>query len=381
MSDLFCNQPYRTVHFDEAGLIGPCCTFRGKRDFDLHTIDEYLASDWLRDLKRDLAHGDMPIGCKQCSVKEARGEDSHRLSQNRKYGFQNTGIKELWISFGNTCNKSCNICRPQRSNLIAKEHKQISKDNFWLQDKNNSGRKYELALQGKTSRGAYLQLDHYKSILGSIDKLVFDGGEPTIVKQFDEILEYMIDNGYTDTEMLVGTNGSLTERQLGLLDNFSSVELHLSIDGVRELYELVRTPHDWAWWNEHHDRIKQHDIQITYACVAHVLNVHQMPEILEYFWEQPGDFYFSTLNSHSHLGCDLVPEEVITDVINKLEEFDKPMTYKEVDNLNNIIGHLKNRRDFESEYNRKTFRSWLSVMPEIKGKDYHSYIPWDLNNV
>ena len=381
MSSLYCNQPYRTVHFNEAGQPGPCCTFRGQRSHNLHTIEDYLASDWLQQVKTDLNTGIWPTGCKQCKTKEDRGESSHRIDQNNKWGYEDTGIKELWISFGNTCNKTCNICRPQRSNLIAKEYKKIGTDNFWLQDPLYSGKKYELALQGKVSRGAFLQLDHYKSIIGGIDRLVFDGGEPTIVNQFNEVLEYMVNEGYTDTEILVGTNGSLTEYQLNLLDNFKRVEFHLSIDGVRELYQVVRTPHDWDWWTEHHDRIKQHDIQITYACVAHALNVHQLPEILEYFWEQPGDFYFSTLNSHNHLGCDLVPEEVITEVIDKLEKFDKQMTNKEQNNLINIISHLKNRRDYSSEYNLKSFQSWLSVMPEIKGIDYQAYIPWNLKDV
>jgi len=57
------------------------------------------------------------------------------------------------------------------------------------------------------------------------------------------------------------------------------------------------------------------------------------------------------------------------------------MTNKEQKNLINIISHLKNRREFNSDYNRKSFRSWLSVMPDIKGINYQAYIPWDLNNV
>ena len=76
-----------------------------------------------------------------------------------------------------------------------------------------------------------------------------------------------------------------------------------------------------------------------------------------------------------------MPEEVITEVIDKLEKFDKQMTNKEQNNLINIISHLKNRRDYSSEFNRKSFQSWLSVMPEIKGIDYQAYIPWNLKDV
>ena len=106
MSSLYCNQPYRTVHFNEAGQPGPCCTFRGQRSHNLHTIEDYLASDWLKQVKTDLNTGNWPTGCKQCKTKEDRGESSHRIDQNNKWGYEDTGIKELWISFGNTCNKT-----------------------------------------------------------------------------------------------------------------------------------------------------------------------------------------------------------------------------------------------------------------------------------
>ena len=76
----------------------------------------------------------------------------------------------------------------------------------------NSGRKYELAPEGKVSLNAFLQFDLYKSILGNVDRLVFDGGETNYCELYlTLILEYMITEGHTDTEILVGTNGSLTE--------------------------------------------------------------------------------------------------------------------------------------------------------------------------
>ena len=36
-----------------------------------------------------------------------------------------TNIQRVWLSFGNICNKNCNICRPARSSIIAKEYKKL----------------------------------------------------------------------------------------------------------------------------------------------------------------------------------------------------------------------------------------------------------------
>ena len=33
-----------------------------------------------------------------------------------------------YLCFGNICNKSCNICRPGRSSMIAKEYKKLGSD-------------------------------------------------------------------------------------------------------------------------------------------------------------------------------------------------------------------------------------------------------------
>ena len=118
----------------------------------------------------------MSQGCRQCWVKEERGEESP-MFPNNKWGTEHDSIKELWIRLVIHVIKHATYA-DQRSNS-QRNIKKFPKDNFWLQDDYYSGKKYELALEGKVSRGAYLQLDH-KSIISGIDRLVFDGGEPPL---------------------------------------------------------------------------------------------------------------------------------------------------------------------------------------------------------
>ena len=51
-SSTYCNEPWKTIHYDQRGVMGPCCTYRGDRDESLESVKDYLKSDWLKELQR-----------------------------------------------------------------------------------------------------------------------------------------------------------------------------------------------------------------------------------------------------------------------------------------------------------------------------------------
>lgn len=373
MSDTYCNEPWRTVHYDEVGRLGPCCTYRGQRSTAI-SVDEYLNSTWLHNFRKDLLNGKRPPGCRNCWIKEDRGESSQRTEKNARYGYTTeTDIKELFLSFGNICNKTCNICRPQRSSLLAKEYRQIDPNNEWLQQKLLDQPRLKNSLE-KDYSGQYLdRLEDYHTALDHADIIHLDGGEPFIVAQCDKILDYMIDNGMTNKHIKATTNGSLSVEQLDKLVQFDRVSLTLSIDGIEELYPIVRPPHSWAWWQNQHARIKQYTkIHISYACVAHAFNVHQLPRIYEYFTSDPRDsFYFSQLNNQEYLGCNVVPDDVIDASIEQLKHI-------EHSNVKNIVLHLQKSKQINIEKNKYFFKKYIETFSPIKNLDY-TIIPWISN--
>lgn len=380
-SRTYCNEPWKTVHFDEAGRVGPCCTFRGHREETFTNFQEYWASDWLKDVRNKMILGESVPGCQQCAIKEQRGERSQRIEKNEKYGIIfNEEIKEIHMSFGNICNKSCNICRPMRSQLIAKEYKQFPADNLFIQDK-LSQRGVDKALDGTIGKMYWEKIDNYIEALESAETVTFDGGEPTIVKQFDVCLDYMIENNLTDKKINVSTNGSVTREQLEKLSKFKFVSFHLSIDGVDKLYDLVRTPQNWEWFCKQNNLIREYDIYITYACVAHVFNVHNLRDCLDYFMSEGGDFYFSALNGHKHLGVDLVPDGIIDCAISDLQRADFNYSERQARNLMNLVDHLNNMKRINNPNNRELFRAYLPQQELIKKMNFQDYIPWDLKNV
>lgn len=389
MSDTYCNEPWRTIHYDDMGIPGPCCTYRGPhRPENIIDSEEYWQSEWLKDFRQKLSSGVKMPGCRNCWRKEDRGEQSQRTQKNAKHGYvDQPQLRELFLSFGNICNKACNICRPRRSHLISKEWKQFDSNSYWVQqyDKRRLNAWSNAQWQSKDFSAKYLDsLEKYKQAIGQADTITMDGGEAFITAQYDKIIDYMLDNNMTDKHIKVVTNGSARKDQMEKLKHFRNVSLHVSIDGIKDLYKCVRYPHEWSWWEQQHDMIQKYNFNMSYACVAHAFNVHQLPEILEYFLDQrdinPNTYiHFSQINDQDHLECNIVPDAVLNDAVSGLIKIKPRLKTEDVQNINNLIEHLQNNIKIDGTQNFKKFQSWKEMMEPIKNIKYMEYVPWIKN--
>lgn len=381
MSDTYCNEPWRTAHYDEVGKLGPCCTYRGKRP-DFTKIDDYWNSEWLQDFRKQLGDGVKVDGCFNCWRKEDRGEHSQRTDKNQLHGYiDKPKLEELFLSFGNICNKSCGICRPSRSHLIAKEYRSIPKDNAWLLNL-PSNRTWKVVSDKRYSAHYLEHFDDYKAALDSADTIYLDGGEPFIVNQCTEILEYLIEEGQTHKRIKAGTNGSVTDYQLDLLSKFKGVSFHLSIDGIEELYSVVRPPHDWQWFLDNQSRMQNYPgMNITYACVIHAFNVHQLPRMVRYFTGQRRNhakthIFFSQINANKHLEPSVVPTEVMNTTIKELKQIVKTATNDDARQVKQMIKHLETQLQKDDPAVKQSFDLYCDTFSKIKNINYGEHIPW-----
>jgi molybdenum cofactor biosynthesis enzyme MoaA len=378
----YCSEAWRTVHYSDKGILGPCCTFRGGRDDTLNSIDDYLESKWLADVRQKMLMGERIPGCNNCYKKEDKGFRSQRQQGNEQYGFvTDTDIKTLYLSFGNICNKTCNICRPGRSHLIAKQYREL-KETLWYTT--NMGSSFNESSLTKDYTLKFLEkLENYVSGLRQASTIHLDGGEPFIASHCTDILEYMVTNGIIDKTIKATTNGSVTPYQIELLENFKNVHLGISIDGIYDLYECVRSPHNWDWWNLQHDLIRQTNFKRIYLTVLNVFNLHQLPEIVKYFVDnrqksENSIFYISTINNQEYLDIDIVPDHVKTDTVNNLKKLLSMniLLPSEEQNISNIINYI-NITDRDSN-KLPVFHSFIDNMSKVKKLNYQNYIPWDL---
>lgn len=379
MSDTYCNEPYRVVHYDDKGRLGPCCTYRGKRP-GFTRVDEYWSSDWLKQFRENMDAGRGDAGCFNCWRQEEAGLVSQRMDKNNKHGrIKTPEIKELFLSFGNVCNKSCGICRPSRSSLVAKEWREVKNPeyNLWIKSKKQTQERMGSTGKAMEKRFSSIYLnsiDDYRSALDTADIVILDGGEAFINKQCDDILDYMIANNMTGKRLSAVTNGSVRQDQLDKVVQFRTPSFHLSIDGIEELYSVVRPPHSWDWWQKQLNLIQKTDIDLTFACVAHAFNIHQLPRILNYFLKQnPEHLYFSSVKGQEHLLPWVVPESVLLTAIDELTSMlDTVPKEKYINTINNLINYLKTGLNHNA-FQRRVMDVYVSTFSH---KGYRETIPW-----
>ena len=383
MSSTYCNEAWKTVHYDHRGKLGPCCTYRGARDESLESVKDYLNSSWLTELKRKMINGERDAGCKNCWAKEDRGEDSQRIQQNKIDGMlTETNIQRVYLSFGNICNKNCNICRPARSSVIAKEYKSFDSTHEIYKIDPEPG----LSARDKDYSGVYLDnWENYIEALEQADTIVFDGGEPFSAKQSTKILQALIDKDMTDKTIKCSTNGTADATHYELLSKFKKVDFGISIDGVNDLYSLVRSPHDWSWWEKQHALMAEQTNTVwVYLAVVHCLNVHQIPQMIRYFCENNSNtdmrFSFSTIITRPYLGTHIAPNNVIEDTIVELKHMlildEYNFTNNEKSNINNVVTHLVYSLKNKSKKDEENFKKFVDIFGPVKKLDYQSYLPW-----
>ena len=379
-SKTYCSEAWRTAHYSENGSIAPCCHFsRALRNNKYKDLDLYVQSEWVSNMQTRMLNGEYVSGCENCYSKEMRGEQSQRQLKNKSHGYVTEfKIQDLQINFGNTCNKTCNICRPSRSHLIAKQFDKIKND-----DPDNILVKL-YAHNKKLSIGSVSNIDiqQYINHLPTVKEIMIDGGEPFYTQQCTRLLEYMVENNHTDIHLNINTNGSMSEYQAELLSKFNYVWLALSIDGIYDLYEMVRSPHNWDWWLSYHDVILKNNFNRTYNCVVHCLNVHQVPDMIDYFVsnrkpENNQIFKFNSIVGNDYLTTNIVPVSVLQDTIHKIKQrYDMCSTIEKL-NLGSVVEHInysiKNRNgDYDS------FRKAIATMSKTKNIDYQKYLPWSI---
>lgn len=377
MSKTYCSEPWRTIHVDTQNRYGPCCTFKKFRSDQFNNVEEYWNSSWLKDIRQKMLRGESVNGCENCYKKEARNEVSQRIEKNSKYGYvTDPVIDTLYFTFGNLCNKTCNICRPSRSHLIAKQYSEIDKESTWYTENVNHSFK-EKSLKALINPDFDSKIEDIQYGLADVKTIHLNGGEPFLTKHCISLLDYLIQNNLTDKIICATTNGSLEHSHIEKLKQFKDVKLGISIDGIEELYECVRSPHDWNWWNTHHNRILQENFERTYLCVVNAFNVHQLPRMVNYFLDCGGNFYFSALNNQDFLGPDNAPVEILTESVAQLENLKhvcNNLQQKNIANVQSILGNAiaKNRANY------KVFSSFVTEMSKIKKINYQEYLPWTL---
>jgi MoaA/NifB/PqqE/SkfB family radical SAM enzyme len=265
----------------------------------------------MQDLRKDFLAGNKPATCQRCWDEEAAGRVSKRMNSRirlKEYydnvDWYNLNPDQLWfidLKLGNICNLKCRICGSWSSSPWAQEEiayiPGINKKEHLA---------YTYLKQGAWPRENPQFWDNLRSLLPNIKYFEFTGGEPFLIKEHFELLEYAAEQGYAkNIEIHYNTNGTVYPERADLWNEFKHVEIAFSIDNIGLRFEYERY---LAKWDEvisnlaKFTDLRSNKLSTQLCTTINIQNVYYLPEICDWINQQIFDHvYFNMLHDPWHM--------------------------------------------------------------------------------
>lgn len=382
----YCTLPWTGFSNDPDGKVRPCCLFKGyikdeqgqEMYVQTHTIQEIFSSDYMKRLREEFREGKQPQGCETCIVDEQNGHRSKRQIYTRNidqtydplvdFDKEPGNPSEYQMIISNACNLKCRSCSPSHSNLWQAEHKVIWGNTGYLQQHGQSGDKNGLLWKNR------------QDWMNSVTNLEIVGGEPFYIQQWNEIWDELVESGRSqDIRISLSSNATIFagERVKFLNDNFRSVGLGLSIDGMGEMYNYLRHPGNWDDVEKNiraYSQMKaQGELDKTIISVSHTigwLNAWYIPEFTAWIQENTHEFliWYNLIHFPQHMAMWAIPDRVKDMIEEKLVA-----STVDADTVRGLINHMNSRLPSNKDLIRmyQTFKRH----DNIRNESVYSVIP------
>ena len=371
MSKTYCDFPFEHQYVHMSGSVRLCCAtmenVTDKKGNRVHMNNDSLQKIWnneyMKQVRLKMKNGEQLKACSKCVDQEARGYKSMRkeISQEKNLnkvkadGSIDIMPHSMELHFGNMCNLKCKMCGQDYSNQIGKElleigetdkdflswiYKQSGNVNNWT---NNLSVEYNWFQKEKTKNKLI------KFVNDHIITLTVIGGEPTIIPEFYELLDYcgnndtLKDKNITIVTNLTNTNPKMTQ----WLPKTKSWVIWASIDGLGDRTEYIRYPSNFDKVVENLEFYKKlikesGNGKLVFSPAVQLLNIDQLDDMLKWFINfADGDFpklfdvsWMSQVWYPKICNYDMAPEEYRFRIADKLAKSSKD--FKQYDNIHNF---------------------------------------------
>ena len=342
LPDTICMLPWISIETSPIGTARPCCLAREEIvdengiKFDLNKVNlaTIYSSNYMQNLRKQFRAGEKPDTCKLCWDEEASGRTSKRINSQirlkelyNQVDWENNEPDQLWfldLKLGNICNLKCRICGSWSSSKWAAEELEYMTT---IYDK-KTHIAYQWLKQGAWPRNKDTSFwDNLKQLLPNIKYMEFTGGEPWLIEEHFELLEFAVQQGYgKNIDIHYNTNGTQSpQRLVPLLNKLGRVDIAFSIDNVGDRFEYERYGAKWDYANNiidmTHALRKEYPNITTQLCFTiNVQNVYYLDELLA--WADTkgfGDIYFNMLHSPNHMSIQHMTKKAQELILHKLK--------------------------------------------------------------
>jgi MoaA/NifB/PqqE/SkfB family radical SAM enzyme len=377
--------PWTSLAANTVGTVRPCCISEDviKRDdgtpYNLATdsIMEIFHSNYMKDLRQEFIDGGKPRACRRCWNEEAVGKTSKRVNHLQKMNmllpmvnFNTVEPKHflyLDLKLGNICNLKCRICGPMISSKWAQEslmqipfeERRTHQSKIWL-------------VEGEWPRTSTTFWEEVRTLIPKIKFLDFTGGEPFMIQEHFDLLQYSVDKGASRYQHLFyNTNGTVfPEGAEELWKNFKRVEIAFSIDGLGKRFELERSGAKWDEVNANIQRFRAMKTRLPHVELqvnptVSIQNVYYLEELCKWIAEQDFDHEnFGLVHEAAYLSIGTMPPEVKELVIEKLNSgqfIDRHR--REIDLIIDFISNADSKDGVR-------FRREMKALDRIRGENF-----------
>jgi len=407
--------PFTGLATREDGAVKVCCRSHPIGFIQDASLEYHWNSETMTRIRRQVLIGERPKECAPCFSLEDQGVESLRqrhiagvipesritlypnVVSNMRHDFTMPfEIPTMEIKLNNLCNLKCRMCNPLDSTSWQDWDKVVP---FYKKENNYLVPTVERLVN---KPGQYIgPFDDTDNWWASFEKLIphfkrveFAGGEPLMDPQHYRILDMLKPYG-KNIEIKYATNGTTLGISKGRTihdywPHFRSIAVNVSIDGIHDVYNYIRSNSDFNQVESNIKEIKKitNVSRVVGAFTAQAGNILQAAECIDYFINKMDIVFYSHRVSYPNcLSAQVLPNDLKVLAITKLlsvksqiDDWDAiknnpllgKVTHQQIqDNINYLQAKDQNNLwqdflDFNFALDSTRGQNLLNVVPEFK---------------
>lgn len=416
----FCLAPWMSIHTWPDGRTFPCCLWDSEKpigNINRSPLEEIWNNGKMKEARVSMMKGERIDACERCyhledtnygsyrqDINERHADKMHYVEQTKEDGTLEEMNLHLWdLRLSNFCNFKCRSCGAGLSSTWFSDTKALAKNeklgaigNSYYN--NPHGDKALITVNDKVSF-----LDMISPHYSCVDEVYFAGGEPLMMPEHYTILDKLIELDRTDVMIRYSTNFStLKFGKKDVLEYwkiFKNMQLWISIDGVGEIGEYIRSGYNDKKFEENINTFKASGIKppdIGYMVTYGVMNyLHLFDMVIDFirrgFVDYKKPFYgnklmhFSPISFPKYYDCMFMPDKFKKQFYDRLVNFHEELAIEGASEffINDIIpklGSVYNRSltnsfDHQQMLECKVVNEELDILRKEKFNEVFPYFP------
>lgn len=382
-SKTFCVAPwFQTVNQNNLEK-RVCCLIETPSDPDSKKLTplQYLNSEPIIELKKQLSNGEQPNVCSKCwndekndilslrqmlnsVLTDDRSEKNNWLDSylKHKQDYTSDFIISADIKVGNTCNHACVMCSPESSSMIYNDWLQRKDSRFVKEYTDKNPNYFEIVkFLGFKNKGYREYVEQIIKDNKHLKYLKIVGGEPFLDSNLLDLLSDLDDKTKQKLKLSFVTNGSVDFSEvLEKIGKFNYIQFTVSLEGIGKVHEFARAGSKWEFVSKNVLNAVNRGVNVTVHHTFQTATILGFEDLLNWCKQHSIRLSCGVVEEPDYLSIKSLPEVIKNDVIELITNTRDVIknTDHQVNNggmsYNNLILKLKNV-EFDSQLHRKFF--------------------------